>query len=277
VSKIVGPAIALAGALEKLAVPKTANALAKTFGDVKDVAENGRLAETFNVMKDFGVAMEPLMAPLSMITSQINAGTIENVIKLSTSMFNLMENPAIQTIFDYMIRFFNNILEGVDRFVTFVDKFSDFSANLAETNPTFAKVIGYLDKIILYVIDFATYGERAQIFFKVVGDFLKDKLEPLMEPTKDFLIQVGTFISNVFSGFMHWIKDDVIPWLEPRLTNLQMILQDSFAFWSEKLGPAFETFVGWLSQIETAFQNLTGIDVGAWIRSLIDAIKGWFD
>jgi len=274
VNKTAQPLIA---ALGKLAVPKTATALMNFAGDMKDTAENGQLSQTFKSLEAFGVSLEPIMAPIQVITSTIGAGTVESTVKLMESMFKLMEQPTITYLIEKMIEFFNNIINGVDRLVTFIDKFMSFMDKLAEEDSTVGRVVGYLKTIIDYVVDFASYGPKMQDFLREVGSFLKDKLGPMVEPTLELLKQIGSFLLDKLKDFIDWFRDDFMPWISPGLDRMKDMFIESYAFWSEKLQPAFDWFIDQLSKLETAFQNLTGIDIGAWLSSFYDTIKGWFD
>lgn len=275
-----GPAAALAGALEKLAVPKTANALLGFATDMKDVAEKGNLAETFKSLSEFGVSIEPLMAPLQVVTSQINTGTIENVIKLMNSMFTLMDQPAVQRLLQLFIDLLNGIINNVDRGVNFIDKALSFFSKLAENDTAFGKFVGYIEKILVYIIDFATYGDRAQIFFQVLGNFLTEKLGPMIEPTKELLTQVGNFIHNTWDNFMDKLQNNFIPWwntnVDPVLDRFMLGLQALVSFWAEQLEPIIAWFLEQLGKLEEAFQNLTGIDIGKWFSDFVNTVKGWF-
>jgi hypothetical protein len=278
VNKTAQPLIA---ALGKLAVPKTATALMNFAGDMKDTAENGQLSQTFKSLEAFGVSLEPIMAPIQVITSTIGAGTVESTVKLMDSMFKLMEQPTVTYLIEKMIEFFNNIINGVDRLVTFIDKFMSFMDKLAEEDSTVGRVVGYLKTIVDYVVDFASYGPKMQDFIRDVGAFFKDKLGPMIEPTKEFLVQIGDFITKVFIGFVNWFKDEIIPWFNLYVMPLITAFVEGFKqladlIW-DNVKPAFDWLLEQLSKLETAFQNLTGIDVGAWITSLTDTIKGWFD
>ena len=272
---------ALMGALGKLAVPKTANSLMKFAGDMKSTAENSQLSDTFKSLESFGVSLEPLMAPIQVITSTINAGTIESVVKLMESMFKLMEQPSISYIIEKMIEFFNNILAGVDRLVTFVDVFISFMNKLSEENSTVGKVVGYLKTIIDYFVDFASYGPKMQDFLKTAGEFFKDKLGPMVQPTLDLLKDVGDFIKDVVKVTYDWMKDDFVPFwknnIDPILDAIWDWVKDFSDFWAEKLEPVFAAIAKFFSDLEEKFQALTGIDVGAWIGALVDTIQGWFD
>lgn len=271
----------LIAALGKLAVPKTATALMSFAGDMKKTAEDGQLAQTFKSLSEFGVSMEPLMAPLQLITAQINVGTIESVMKLSQTLMDLIANPAVEYIISLFIRALNNILAGVDRFGGVLDKVMDFFAQLSEQDGTVGKVMGYLGTILTYVVDFATYGEKFQDFLAYIMPILKDKLEPMFEPTKEFLVQIGEFITNTFEKFMGWMKDDVIPWfksdVEPVLTIVFDGIKKVVDYIWDFLEPILSWFLEQLGKLEAAFQKLTGIDVGAWVESIFNTMKGWFE
>jgi hypothetical protein len=271
----------LIAALGKLAVPKTATALMNFAGDMKETAENGQLSQTFKSLEAFGVSLEPLMAPIQTITSTIGAGTIEGVVKLMESMFKLMEQPSVSYLIEKMIEFFNNIIGGVDRLVLFVDTLMSFITKLSEENSTVGKVVGYLKTIIDYVVDFASYGPKMQEFVKVVGEFFKEKLGPMVDPTIELLKQVGTFLVDKFKATLSWIQTDLVPfwntYIDPMLDGFMLGLETFVTFWAEKLEPIFTWFLEQLSKLETSFQNLTGIDVSAWMDSFKDTIKGWFD
>lgn len=105
-----------------MAKKDVAEKLANGFKDMKDAMTNSDTAELFKNMASLGVNIAPLMAPLNMITAQIGAETTATVVNLMKEMFELMENPMIQTLLDKLIGLLNFIITNFATMVDWLDK-----------------------------------------------------------------------------------------------------------------------------------------------------------
>lgn len=128
-------AAVLGSALAGLAKKDVAEKLASGFKDMKDAATNSTFAETFKIMNEFGVNIQPLLAPLSLITSQISAATTPAVIEGMKELMELIQQPAVQTIIEKISELFifwiNNlvtILDGINKIIDLLEESPKWAA-----------------------------------------------------------------------------------------------------------------------------------------------------
>jgi hypothetical protein len=137
---------AAAAALGPILSKETAKRLAEFSVNMKATAESS-LGETMETMRRFGVAMEPLMAPLQLITAKIEAGTIDSVIKNMETMFKMLENPSVQRILDAVIYILNLIINGSTTIMNVFDMFSRILNDFKDSHDSLEEIWASLTKI----------------------------------------------------------------------------------------------------------------------------------
>lgn len=236
---------AVVGALAKSALnPKTLALFNQSMQAMNSVASQAKdLIGWQEAVNTFMQTFAPLAAPLQIIAGQMSSGVMENVIKLTQTLMEQMSSEPVQYFVNRQIDWLNFLLEN---------------ANI---------LVGYIDDVVPFV--------------QSIGAFFADKLGPMVAPTQALLTQLGGFLDTTFKTFIDWFMNTVMPWFDSNLRPgiegfihlLEHLSQD---VWEGLLKPAFDEIVKYLTWVADGFKTLTGIDVAAWINSIVNTVSGWF-
>lgn len=142
--------------LAKVTVAKDAmKAFTGAMGDLKSFGEEGarNVRGAFSEAQKLLGVIDPLILPLELLTSQITTGTADASLKLTSSVFALMDTEGFKTGVFAVTTMINTILQAVTGLTDFLTLMSDPEGTVRKAQNFALSVQDYARSIVKVITD----------------------------------------------------------------------------------------------------------------------------
>jgi len=114
----------------------------KAFKDLKDFGENGArdVESAVKELNTFLNVANPLILPLSLLSSQISSGTLEESMKVSAELVELLQQDSTQAAIKGAISLINLLLTGTSDIIGLVNSLNDSFERIARIQQPLEKL-----------------------------------------------------------------------------------------------------------------------------------------
>jgi len=215
--------VALVKALEKLSKGKKAKHLANAFGSMEKIAEKSdELTGFADALNTFNNTFAPLAMPLQMVSANMSADIIDNVIKLMGSFNKLLKTDVAQgvvagftKIVELLIDFASWMTDNITDFLGDTGSFIDAIKNIKNTpwEESVDNMAGMLTRVQNIFSNFDLDTETMKTTLTTVKLVIEKFIDGFVEAIKDFARRLGL------------TKEDIVNTLKVIIEYLQRLTQ----------------------------------------------------